>query len=289
MAIATEAARSPGPMGQDGMLRIRAERVSERTRLVGVEHRPPLQVTRAMYLDRGAPDLATVTIVSPAGGILQGDRLLTDIDVGTGARLSLGTQSATRVYRSPEAGARVTTRLTVAAGGYLEYLPDPWLPFADSRLDAVTTCVVDPAATLLVSESVMAGRVARGEHFALDRFESLVTVARPDGMLLARDCMRITRDEPPTHVGRFGHAAVTSTLIVVSPGVGPDLLRDAVEGSTEVVAGLGFGVSSLPYSAGAWIRVLGPDTASTMAVIAAARSAVRAAVLGTPPPPDRRP
>ena len=201
----------------------------------------------------------------------------------------MGTQSAVRVYRAPAAAATSDTRLIVGAGGYLEYLPDPWIPYAGSQLDARTTCIVDPDGVLVVSESVMAGRVARGERFAMERFESLVSIERPEGTLVARDCLRVSRDEPPTQVGRFGDALVCATLIVVGQALACEVLRDAVATTAMALPGTSVGASTLPDGAGAWLRVLAPDARSSAAVINAARSAIRMAVLGSAPPADRRP
>ncbi len=281
----------PGPRGLPGSLRVRAERVADRTRIMELEGHPPLQAMAAHDLDPEVPDLATLTLVSPTGGILQGDRLDLAIDVGPGARLSVGTQSAVRVYRTPSVEATARTLLQVAPRGWLEHLPDPWLPYAGSRLSAVTRCVVDADAVLLVSESVMAGRLARGERFGLDRFESLLLIERPDGECIARDVLRIDHTEPPMAIGRFGDAFVAGTLMVVAAGVDAELLRRAVDPAWGDGPGtqVHVGVSSLAGSAGAWLRVLGPDARSVMRIIGLARAAVRESLLGVAPSPDRRP
>lgn len=282
------AARS---LGLPGLLRVRAERVGDRTRIVDLEGHPPLQAMAAHELDPDVPDLATLTLVSPTGGILQGDRLDLSIDVGPGARLAVGTQSAVRVYRTPSTEATARTTLLVAPDGWLEHLPDPWLPYAGSRMRATTRCVVDVDGVLLVSESVMAGRLARGERFGLDRFESLLLVERPDGTLVARDCLRIDHDEPPMAVGRFGDAFVAGTLLVVASGVDAELLRRAVDPvwANGPGSGVQVGISGLADGAGAWLRVLGPDAGSVMRIIGVARAAVRETLLGVATRPDRRP
>jgi urease accessory protein len=279
--------RSVGPRGLHGRLAIHAERIGSRTRLVTVDTQPPLQVMAAHDVDPRVADLTSVTVMSPSGGVLQGDRLEMDVRVGPAARLAVGTQSSVRVYRTPSEGAVSGTTLTCAAGAYLEYLPDPWVPFAGSRLDAETRCVVDASATLLVCEAVVAGRLARGERFALDRFESGLTVERPGGAPFIRDTLRIDPDELPVAVGRFGDALAIATLFAIGPELGPELMRDAA--NSVVVPGARAGASALPDASGAWLRVLGPDARSVMAVVLAARAAVRSAVLGHAPPADRRP
>jgi urease accessory protein len=237
----------------------------------------------AHEVDPRVPDLASLTIVSPSGGILQGDRLEVDIRAGARARLTVGTQSSVRVYRSPALGATSETVLRCDAGSYLEYLPDPWIPYAGSRMDARTRCVVDASATLVVCEAVVAGRLARGERFDLERFESRVTVERPGGEPFVRDTLRIDPSEMPRAIGRFGAAAAVATLLVVSPGIAPERIRDAIGDDPR------WGVSTLPDDAGAWVRVIGPDARSVMSVVLAARAGVRTRVLGHPPTADRRP
>jgi urease accessory protein len=279
--------RPAGPRGLHGRLSIEAERIGSRTRLVAVEAQPPLQVMAAHDVDPRVADLASLTVMSPSGGVLQGDRLAMDVRVGPAARLAVGTQSSVRVYRTPSEGAVSRTTLICASGAYLEYLPDPWVPFAGSRLDAETRCVVDASATLLVCEAVVAGRLARGERFALDRFESRLTVERPGGEPFIRDTLRIDPAEVPDAVGRFGDALAVATLFAIGPCMGPELLGDEAYGVT--VPGGHVGASALPDAAGAWLRVLGPDARSVMAPVLAARAAVRSAVLGHAPPADRRP
>ena len=284
-----EPAPKPEPVvrGQHGRLIVRAERIAGRTRLVDVRQRPPLQVLRATHPDAALPDLAAITIVSPAGGVLQGDVLEMEIRVAAGARLSVGTQSATRVYRAPNVGAVMSTTLHVEPAAYLEYMPDPIVPYDGSRLGATTSCVVADSSTLILGEAVTGGRLARGERFGLDRFESLVEIRRPDGDLLARDTVMLGGDAPPARLGRLGGHLAMGTLYVVHAGFEALTLRESIDPS--LGPGIAVGASDLPDGAGAWLRVLAPDARSVLAVLRAAWAAARLQILGVKPPIDRRP
>jgi urease accessory protein len=110
-----------------------------------------------------------------------------------------------------------------------------------------------------------------------------MTLERPDDGPFARDTLRIDPSEASSAIGRFGDAAAVATLLVVAPGIGPELIRDAIGDGTR------WGASALPDGAGVWLRVLGPDARSVMSVVMAARAAVRTALLGSPPVADRRP
>jgi urease accessory protein len=280
-AIAPETSRggsvdAADPLGMHGGVRLRAERICGRTRITELVCRPPLQVLRAHHLDPRQPDMASVILASPAGGILQGDRLRIDVTVGSGAKLRVGTQSATRIYRSPVGEALQEVRLEVEAGGYLEYLPNPFIPYAGSRFISGTTAVVAPDATLMISEVVAPGRAARGEILAFERFESAVDIARPDGTLLATDAVILDRREPMGLAGSLGRYVAVGTLLVIGPGISPSILRDAVDAWAAPSAFVG--VSTLPNDAGAWLRVLADSVGEADAVVAAAHAAARRAL-----------
>ena len=260
------------PSGMQGGVQLRAERIAGRTRITDLTCRPPLQVLRAHHLDRERPDLASVILASPAGGILQGDQLTIDIRVGPGARLRLGTQSATRIYRAPAGEARQVVRLEVEAGAYLEYLPDPFIPYAGSRFTCATTAIVAEDAALIVTEVVAPGRAARGEILAFERFESTIEIRRPDDRLLATDAVILDRAEPMRVVGALGRYVAVGTLLVIRSGFSSSILRDAAldhRGRSVSV-----GASSLPNDAGAWLRVLAERLGDAVAVIDAAQAAV---------------
>ena len=269
-----------GPAIQPGMkggIQLRAERIAGRTRITDLACRPPLQVLRAHHVDPGRPDLASVILASPAGGILQGDQLTIDIRVGPGARLSVGTQSATRIYRAPAGEARQVVRLEVEGGGYLEYLPDPFIPYAGSRFTCGTTAIVAAEAALIIGEVIAPGRAARGEILAFERFESTVEMARPDGTLLATDAVILDRGERLPVVGALGRHLAVGTLLVICSGFSPSILRDA--GNQEAGPPVSVGASTLPNDAGAWVRVLSDKLCEAVGVLEAAHAAAKQALL----------
>jgi urease accessory protein len=273
--------------GSDGTLRLAVERVAGRTRIVSLECTGPIQVLRGHHLDAGSPDIASVTIASPSGGVLQGDRLRMDVTVGAGARLVLDTQSATRLYRMPEHEALIEMQFDVARDGFLEYVPDPWIPFAGSNTSVETTVVADGTATVLLGEVVAAGRVARGEIFAMTSFTSTVAALRPSGELLFADATRLEAGEALRDAGMLGRGSALGSLYVIAAGSDPRILRGAT--GEDDTRGAWAGASALPNEAGAWLRILARDTAGAVAVVAAARDAARMACLGIPSRPARRP
>ena len=271
----------------EGHLRLHAERVGGRTRLTELECRAPLQLMRCHHLDAALPDIAFATIVSPSGGVLQGDRLEIDVRVGGGARLHLDTPSATRLYRMPNGPAEQRVSLVVEEGGYLEYVPDPAIPFAGADFTSRTRAEVAATATLILAEAVTAGRAARGEVHQFRRYESVVEIARPAGSVLALDATVLDPLEGLGAPGRLGMYAASGALYVIHAGFEVQLLRDAIADAADpdVVAG----ASSLPAELGAWLKVLGPDGPTVAAAVRAAAAAAHRAITGSALPASRRP
>ena len=59
----------------------------------------PLFLQKALYYDETIPPMAHLFILSPSGGILQGDRYRTDITLSNNAICHITTQGATRIYK----------------------------------------------------------------------------------------------------------------------------------------------------------------------------------------------
>ena len=307
-------------MGERGGVRLAVGVRAGRTRIIDLECEPPLQILRLHYLDPAVPDLATAILASPSGGILDGDDIRLEISVGRGARLHVGTQSATRIYRTPGAGARFNVDVKVEDGAYLEVMPDPYIPYRASRFETTMRCEVAEGGTLLVREIVGPGRAARGEILAFESFESRLELVRPEGEVFATDTVRLDPRDGLESVGLMGRYRCVGSLFVVHPGFPPDvLLAGAAAGATSgtrtgVATGAAadpsldpaigdpsldpamdgsegpasWGASTLPAAAGAWIRVLAREPGMAEAILDGAWAAARAVLIGAAPPPSHR-
>jgi urease accessory protein len=129
------------------------------------EQQPPWRVIRSFPTPAGE---ALTHLHNVSGGILDRDDLRLRVDVGPRAQAQITTTGATRIYRSRSAGAvaRQQTEVAVAEHGLLEYLPDPLIPYANSRFRQTATIDLAAHATLFWWETIAPGREASGEVFA---------------------------------------------------------------------------------------------------------------------------
>lgn len=139
------------------------------------EQEPPLRVVHAFPQADGGTLLHLHNL---SGGVLGGDQLALDVELGPKARAQLTTTSATRVYRCRDAAppARQTCVVRVGAGGLLEYFPDQLIPFAGSRYQQSTRIELAQDAGLFWWETIAPGRLARGECFAYDLLHSDLSI-----------------------------------------------------------------------------------------------------------------
>ena len=164
-AYFTGSQREVGKPGKVGILRLKLERDSETGKTVIREQysQVPLFTQRAMYLEESLPAMAYVYIISPSGGILQGDRYRIDITLDNNTFAHVTTQGATRIYKMEKNYASQIVNIKVGEGSYFEYIPDQIIPFRNSRFYQEVELNVHDNATMIYSEVIVPGRVASGE------------------------------------------------------------------------------------------------------------------------------
>ncbi|MFC5889607.1 MULTISPECIES: urease accessory protein UreD [Kitasatospora] len=277
-----------GRPGKIGLLELDFERVGGRTELVHRYQKSPLQIMRPLHFDPARPDLAVTFLMSTGGGIVQADRLRLDLRCGADSAVHLTTQAATKLHRMDADYATQQVHLTAADGSFVEYLPEPTIPYRDSRFYQRTVITAALSATVLAGETVLAGRLARGERNAYQVFATDLEWRRPDGRLFALDTVRFE----PRGSGVTGPAVLAghdlvSTFYAVSSAAPAREIADTLHGSL-AGSGLPYGVSVLPEDSGAWLRVLGSDPPAVAGAVHRAWDAVRRLLIGAPAPALRK-
>jgi len=249
-----------GKTGKVGLLKLALEHDSQRNKTIVTEQRTqvPLYVQKALHYDETVPSMAHVFILSPSGGVLQGDRYRTDIELKNKAISHITTQGATRIYKMNSNFATQMINLKVGKDCYLEFLPEQLIPYKNSRYYQKTTFTVDDSATLVYSETIVPGRVAMGELFNYD-ICYLRTLCYNDKREIKFHDNSILEPKNQTMntLGMFGNKTVLSTMFVVTKKENIEELYKAVnqvfKDNDEVVGG----ASILPNDTGLSVKILG--------------------------------
>ena len=198
-------------------------------------------------------------IVNTAGGMAGGDRFDIDIEVGSGARLTVTTAAAEKIYRSLEPDTNIGVKLDVGPGGALAWLPQETIVFDQARLRRSIDVALARDANLLLAEAAVFGRSAMGEavvqgHF-FDRWR-----LRVGGALVFAETLRLDGDVAQRLAQRAvagGGVAVASVLKY--PGNDADAaavsaMQDDFAGEVGISAWNGLAVTRLVATDGAALR-----------------------------------
>lgn len=160
-----------------GTLSLDIDRRNGRSIAVRQFHDGALRILRPHYLDESGQ--VCYVVVNPGGAYLGGDKYLIEVSVAAGADLLLTTQSATKIYRTPNNRAEQHMRLSLGAGARLELLPDPLIAYREASYGQVTTVNMDPTASLVMAEVVTPGWSPDGELFRYDeiRMRNEISIA----------------------------------------------------------------------------------------------------------------
>jgi urease accessory protein len=213
---------------------------------------------RVRFPNGDGETLEAVT-VNTAGGMTGGDRFDIDVKVGAGAKLTLTTAAAEKVYRSlgPDTEIRVT--LDVAQGGTLAWLPQETIVFDQVRLRRSIDVDLKHGAQLLLAEAVLFGRAAMGETVTQGRFIDRWRV-RVGGALVFAETVRldgpIAQSLAQVAVAAGGVAVATVLKI---PGTDKDVaavnaMSDNLAGEAGISAWNGLAVARLVAADGAALR-----------------------------------
>jgi urease accessory protein len=253
--------------------------------------RPPLVVQRALYFDDAVPDMAFVYLANPTAGLLQGDALQIEVCLSPGARAHVTTQAATKVFSMPDGWARQSTSLALGPGAYLEYLPDPIIPYHGSRLCQVTSIAVAADATLIYAEIVAPGRAAMGESLAFACYRNRLTVSNPDGRPLYHEAFTLAPEKrTPRGLGVLGSKdpVALGTLLVVTGAARAVPLLEGLRAAMHGAGSVSAGASLLPEGSGVGLKVLAPEVAPVRGALHAAWEGARRQILGVGAPALRK-
>jgi urease accessory protein len=131
-----------------------------------------------------AAGCATVYLLSPSAGVVQGDRYQIHICLQDGAHALITTPSANRVYRMPHGCAQQTLHISVGPLAFLEYVPDATILYADAAFTQNTEITLDEGAMLIMQEVVMPGRLAHQERLLFREYSTRLAVSDPQGLIL---------------------------------------------------------------------------------------------------------
>jgi len=193
---------------------VRIEQVEGKSAVTRLQAHSPLR----LLSPRGSQNSAWVFTSTFGGGLLAGDRIELELDVGRGAKCLLGTQSQTKVYRSDQQlAASQVLRAQVRDEALFVTLPDAIACFRDSAFSQTQRIELAPSASLCLLDWFTSGRRARGERWAFRSYSSRTDLT-VGGKLVFRDALRLdAADGPIDQPHRMGNCDCFATALLMGP------------------------------------------------------------------------
>lgn len=204
-------------------------------RLVTLDQSAPLRV---LFPDGDPDEPGTAALVNVAGGLAGGDSACFALTLEAGARATLTTAAAEKIYRSLGPETEIRTRFDLGENSLCEWLPQETIVFDGARLRRRIDLALAPDARLLAAEMLVLGRAARGEVMTNGSLHDAWRLRRA-GRLAWADALRL--DDPAlARASRSGldGAGALATLLLVTPEAARhrEQARDLAGGGASLVA-----------------------------------------------------
>ncbi|TLS54302.1 hypothetical protein FE782_02870 [Paenibacillus antri] len=202
-----------------------------RTALTDAYFTSPLKLTKTFPVE-GTDGGVSATVMDVSPGLMDGDDYALAWSVGDGCSVGVTTQSYAKAHPSPRFGARQTTTIAVGSGASLVYAPQPTMLYADAAFASRTRVELADNATLLLFDTLCAGRVHYGEPGEAFRYRSYESdlLVTAQGRVAAASRVRFAPSEQSLQsIGAFERDTHVGALYAFGPFAG--------RGAAEAMAG----------------------------------------------------
>ncbi len=226
-------------------------------------HEGPLRVLKSLYPQ--GDGICHNVLVHPPGGLVGGDTLAIDVAVDSGAHALITTAGATRFYRSAGEPAVQRTRLRLARGARMEWLPLEAILYSGCQAENHLSFELAPGAELMAWDVTALGLPQADLPFVTGRF--LQQIKMP-GVWLERGVIdaadKCLLNSP---LGLSGQRCMASLFFAMGSAMERPRRELALEGARHVLQGHALHASAgvtCPNPQLMVLRVLAPQVETAM-------------------------
>jgi urease accessory protein len=263
-----------------GYLQLAVEKKRDKTIAEDLYFYGAFKLMSPFYLQNDAQ--ACYYIMNPGGGYVDGDQYKIELQLSKKAELLLTTQSATKIYKTPNKPVIQDVNITLKEGALLEYLPDPIIGYRNSSYKQNTVVRMERGTCYIATDIITPGWDSEGQLFSYELLE-LKTKIYFEGNLAVLDHIRLM----PTHqsisdIGFLEGYTHFGSLVVIGEKVDAIFLSrisDLLDGA-ELKSKFGLSMLTIP---GFTLRVLGNSTQEVEKVFNLCHTLVRKEWFGKSP------
>lgn len=236
---------------------VQLSRINRRTVVTGAMAHSPLKLLAPRSMQKSA----WIFTSTYGGGLVAGDAIDVTVDAASGTTCLLGTQASTKVFPSNgQTGCSQTLHASIAEGATMMVMPDPVTCYAGSRYLQRQTVDLAHGASLVLLDWITSGRRARGERWAMGRYESRTDVTVGGRSVFADAVLLDQADGALAAPWRMGRVDCMAMVVLIGPAVHSESIRLMEWVSEQPLTKGPMLFSASPLSEGIVLRVAGPDT-----------------------------
>lgn len=268
-------------MGWQGRLRLDYAQENGRS-VARFAHEGPLRILQTLYPE--GDGVCHNVLVHPPGGLVGGDMLDITVTAAAGSHGLVTTPGASRFYRSEGAVALQRTKVQVAAGARIEWLPLEAIYYSGCLAHNQLRLQLGPGAEVLGWDIAALGLPQAGQPFVRGQVRQHLEL---EGAWLERGCIDAAdarlMDGP---LGLAGHRCMATLFFACGSDIARarrEALLDAARGvidssGTQVIAG-----ATAPGPQVVVVRALAPLVEPALQLLKAVRRAWRPLLWDLPP------
>ena len=159
-----------------------------------------------------------VQAANSTAGIFAGDHLSLNVKVTEGASVLLTSPSASRIHTMNDGEATLRQTISVEKDGWLEWMPELFIPQRNCRYRQSTEIFVADGASAYLVETLAPGRVAHGEQFAFAHVEWSTRIHHGNKLILAERYPLSPTNDSLADLTRNGKARYFANALLIHPG-----------------------------------------------------------------------
>ena len=245
-------------------------------------HDGPLRILQTLYPE--GDGTCHNVLVHPPGGIVGGDVLDIDVQVGAGAHGLLTTPGATRFYRSAGEPGVQQARIRLASGARFEWLPLEAICYSGCRAENVLHLELEPGAEVIGWDVCALGLPEAGQPFSSGSVLQHLALGEhwlERGRLDAGNTRLM--DGP---LGLAGRRCLATLYFAAGAALAPARREQGLELAREVIGAhalAGDAAATSPADRVVVVRVLAPLVEPAMDLLRRVRDAWRPGLWALPP------
>ncbi len=245
-------------------------------------HKGPVLVQRPLYPE--GRHICHVAMLHPPGGIAGGDSIRITVKVEPGAHATLTTPGATRWYKANGQASAQRSRLDVAAGSKLDWLPMENIFFDETDAFSETDVRLESGACAIGWDVAQLGRVNQDGNWRSGTAQIRTKITVDDRLFWIEQGKIDAKSNKRNNVAGWAGYPVTATLWCFGPTL-PDSETEALTAAMPWNDHMRAALAVLPYQDSQSLYVvkgLAVHLEDLMGILVEAWYFLRERVLGTP-------